>query len=108
MAVYDIVHEVPPDAELRFQTYPLLAELGFEGAGGPVQGNHVFGAKGLSREVHPQVSRRGTDAYRHPKEFSVRDPPPLQGYREEAVWQACVAVAALATGLFNPGTPRGA
>src|SRR5215218_7017717 len=35
--VYEVVHEVAPDAELRLQAYALLAELGLQDAPGPVQ-----------------------------------------------------------------------
>src|SRR5215210_7054390 len=61
----------------------------------------------MIREVHPQVARRGARADGHPEELRLGDPPPLDGYGEEAVRQPGVAVAALAASLVDTRAPGG-
>src|SRR3712207_8235542 len=42
VAVYEVVHEVAPDAELGLEAYALLAKLGFKDAPRPVEENDVL------------------------------------------------------------------
>jgi len=107
VAVHDVVHEVPSNAKLRLEAYPLLAELGLQSARGPVQDDHVIGTQRATRKVYPEVARRRASADGGPEKLRLLDPPPLDGHREEAVRQAGIAVATFAAGLLDAGALRG-
>ena len=107
VAAYQVVHEVPPEAQLGLQAYALLAQLRLEDEPGPVQEHHVLRFQVGSVEVDPEVPRRRAGADGGPEHLALLDPPALDGHGEVAVGEPGVAVAALPAGLVDALAPGG-
>src|SRR5829696_6357833 len=107
MAAYQVVHEVPAEAQLGFEAYALLAQLRFEDEPGPVQEDHVLRFQAGAVEVDPEVSRRRPGADGGPEHLTLLDAPALYGHGEVAVGEPGVAVATLPAGFVDALAPGG-